>query len=95
MDSDDPAVTDERTAALRQIKKRKGFQANLVAYVVINAFMVGIWALSGGGYFWPMWTILGWGIGLTFHAWATFGERPISEAEVQNEIDRQRDRDST
>jgi len=30
--------------------------------------LVGIWAASGGGYFWPIWPILGWGIGLGCHA---------------------------
>jgi class 3 adenylate cyclase len=31
--------------------------------------LIGIWAASGGGYFWPIWPILGWGIGLGCH-WA-------------------------
>ena len=25
---------------------------------------VGIWALTGMGYFWPVWPILGWGVPL-------------------------------
>jgi hypothetical protein len=29
--------------------------------------MVVLWALSGFGYFWPMWPILGWGTGLLGH----------------------------
>src|SRR5205085_11426605 len=27
-----------------------------------------IWAAGGGGYFWPIWPILGWGIGVGCHA---------------------------
>ena len=30
--------------------------------------LIGIWAASGGGYFWPVWSLLGWGIGLGCHA---------------------------
>ncbi|MBA3437053.1 MAG: XRE family transcriptional regulator, partial [Thermoleophilaceae bacterium] len=28
------------------------------------ALLVAIWALTGEGYFWPVWPALGWGIGL-------------------------------
>jgi hypothetical protein len=34
------------------------------AYVGVCAMLVAIWALTGGGYFWPIWPILGWGIGV-------------------------------
>jgi hypothetical protein len=37
-------------------------------YAVVNLMLIGIWAASGGGYFWPVWPILGWGIGLGCHA---------------------------
>ena len=35
-----------------------------VAFVAGNLVLVAVWALSGGGYFWPIWPILGWGLGL-------------------------------
>ena len=41
-------------------------------YVVINVFLVAIWALAGGGYFWPAWVILGWGLAVVLQAMATF-----------------------
>jgi hypothetical protein len=28
------------------------------------ALLLGIWALTGMGYFWPIWPMMGWGIGL-------------------------------
>ena len=34
------------------------------AFLAVNVMLVAIWALSGGGYFWPLWPILGWGLGL-------------------------------
>ena len=42
------------------------------------------------GYFWPAWVIGCWGIGLVLHAWETFLRRPITDADVDNEIGRQR-----
>jgi hypothetical protein len=33
-----------------------------VTYLVVSALLVAIWALTGAGYFWPIWPILGWGI---------------------------------
>jgi class 3 adenylate cyclase len=45
-----------------------GFKIHLTLYLLINVFLIGIWAASGGGYFWPIWPILGWGIGVASHA---------------------------
>ena len=41
---------------------------HLAVYVVVNVMLIGIWVASGGGYFWPIWPILGWGIGVGCHA---------------------------
>ena len=34
------------------------------AYIGVCSMLVVIWALTGAGYFWPVWPILGWGIGV-------------------------------
>jgi hypothetical protein len=33
-------------------------------YVAVMLLLVAIWALTGAGYFWPIWPMLGWGVGL-------------------------------
>jgi class 3 adenylate cyclase len=43
------------------------FRIHLTVYIVVNVMLIGIWAASGGGYFWPVWPILGWGIGVGCH----------------------------
>lgn len=43
------------------------FKIHLTLYLLVNVLLVGIWAASGGGSFWPVWPILGWGIGLAAH----------------------------
>ena len=37
-------------------------------YASVNLFLIAVWAVTGGGYFWPIWVILGWGVGLACHA---------------------------
>ena len=36
----------------------------LRVYLLVNALMVAIWLMSGGGYFWPVWVIVPWGFAL-------------------------------
>ena len=52
-------------------------------YLAVSVLMLGIWlavGLGGGGwYFWPVWPIMGWGIGVASHAipiWAHGSMRP-------------------
>ena len=82
--------TAERAAARQRLQVRRDFTGHLVAFVVVNAFLIGIWAMTGAGYFWPAWVIGCWGIGLVLHAWETFLRRPITEADVDTEVGRQR-----
>ncbi len=46
----------------------KGLRAHAISYLLVMALLVAIWALTTpGGYFWPVWPMLGWGIGLASH----------------------------
>ncbi|HVV38505.1 MAG TPA: 2TM domain-containing protein [Acidimicrobiales bacterium] len=61
----------ERGERLQRVA-RTAFIVHARAYVVVNAFLVAVWALAGGGYFWPAWVILGWGLAVVLQAMATF-----------------------
>jgi len=76
-----------RDQALKQLKKKREFSADLFAYVLVNAFLVGIWAVTGSGFFWPIFPILGWGLGIFFHAWDVY-QRPPTEDQIRKEMDR-------
>jgi hypothetical protein len=48
-------------------RKRVEFRRHLVVYCIINGSLWLIWWLTGGSYPWPVWPMVGWGIGLIFH----------------------------
>ena len=83
-----PATTP-RQQARERLQTRRDFGSHLVAYIVINAFLVGAWLLTGGGYFWPAWVMAAWGAGLVLHAWEAFVRRPVTEEDVEAELRRQ------
>jgi class 3 adenylate cyclase len=43
-------------------------KTHFTIYALVNLMLIGIWAASGAGYFWPIWPMLGWGIGVAMHA---------------------------
>ncbi|HEY5652310.1 MAG TPA: 2TM domain-containing protein [Acidimicrobiia bacterium] len=77
-----------REAALHRLNARRDFRNHVAIYIIVNALLVVIWAATGAGYFWPIWPIAGWGVGLAFNAWAVYFERPITEVEIRREMER-------
>lgn len=79
--------------AARRVKNRVEFRQHLTSYLVVNGFLVALWAITSRGYFWPIWPILGWGVGLTFHALSLGWEDRPTPAQVAEEAQRLRERD--
>jgi hypothetical protein len=82
-------VADEelRQRAVQQLKKRHDFYGHLLVYTMVNAFIVLIWALTDGhGFFWPVFPIVGWGIGVVMNAWDVFGSKEYDEGKIQREM---------
>jgi hypothetical protein len=84
-----------RERALVRLRKKAEFKAHLLSYVLVNSFLVGIWAVTGAGFFWPIFPILGWAIGITFHAWDAY-RRPVpTEDQIRREMEGLRELHST
>jgi 2TM domain len=83
---------DLRNQAVERLKKKRDFKAHLLIYFLVNAFLVVIWAVSSDGddFFWPIFVIVGWGIGVVANAWDVYGRRPITEDEIRREQERLR-----
>jgi len=82
------AAAAERAEARKRLAGRRKLASDVVAYVVINAFLVFVWLITGAGYFWPGWVMAGWGILLALQAWDVFWRRPITEADIDKEVSR-------
>jgi hypothetical protein len=88
MDTPDTSP-DLRDRAVSSLKRKQAFKQSLVSYVAVNVLMVAIWALTGGGYFWPAWVMGGWGLGLAMQGYNAYGaSHGISETEVSQEMAR-------
>ena len=87
-----PASDDEalRTKARERLEAKREFSEHVVTYVVVNALILVIWAfVAGRGFFWPMFPLLGWGLGLVMHGWKVYRGEP-TEAEIDREVARLR-----
>jgi hypothetical protein len=63
---DHDLMTDRRQA-------RRDALALLATGPIVTAILLTVWAVTGGGYFWPMWPTLGMSIALLVALWRAFG----------------------
>lgn len=87
-----PATSREtvlRERAVKRLKKRRDFYGHLLVYTLVNTFLVVIWAVTdSGGFFWPIFPIVGWGIGVIMNAWDVYRVNDFSEEQIQHEMER-------
>jgi hypothetical protein len=90
--------TDEelRELAVQSLKRKRGFMKHLRSYIVVNAFLWALYVWAGiSSHEWAPWPLIvmgGWGIGLGLNAWAVYGRGsgPITEDEIQRQIQKQK-----
>lgn len=80
-----------REQALERLKKRRDFKAHALVYALVNTVVWGVWAAIGisshSWWPWPLFMTLFWGIGLVMNGWDVYWRRPITEQELQHEIE--------
>ncbi len=83
IDSPDEA----RAQAIQRLKMKRDFKGMVAGGALAIIVTVVIWALGEGGYFWPMWVMLGVAIGLVTQGWKAYGpSNRITEEDVQREM---------
>ncbi|MES2004607.1 MAG: 2TM domain-containing protein [Bacteroidota bacterium] len=78
----------QRDEELWQIAKaRASFRLSLAAYLFVNAFLIAIWFFSAGPgtYFWPIWPMIGWGLGMAFQYFHAYQGDKITSAQKEYE----------
>jgi hypothetical protein len=79
-----------RDRAVARLKKRRDFRGHLLVYLLVNTFIVVIWAVTDAhGFFWPVFPIVGWGIGVVMNAWDVYWRPRITEQAIQREMGRE------
>jgi hypothetical protein len=85
-----PAGTDsveqQRELAIKRIREKDAFRMHLLTYVLVNAMLVLIWATTGAGYFWPIWVMAVWGIGVVLNGYTAYRGNAISEEQIEQEM---------
>jgi hypothetical protein len=80
----------DHQAAIERIEAKRGFGRHVRVYVGVNFLLIAIWAITSRGYFWPIWPLLGWGVGLGMNYWSVFLRKPISDDEIRRELEKGR-----
>lgn len=85
---------EEREQALERIEERAAFRWHLLSYVLVMLLLNGIWlaTIGPGGFYWPIFPMMGWGMGLAFHGAGLYFDREPSEEEITAEVERRRGR---
>ncbi len=79
---------DAREAAIRRLGQKRALRRQLRQYLLVNLGLIVVWAVTGQGYFWPIWPIATWGLSLLIQAWSiTHPARAFSEDEIRREMD--------
>lgn len=84
-------VQDEaRKQAINRLKAKRDFKSLLGTAAIVIVVCVIIWAVSDSDYFWPIWVMLGLGIGLFFSGLRAYGPHhgAITEADIRREMDK-------
>ncbi len=79
-------TAEDRERARKRIERKRKLRGDFVAYAVINAFLIVVWAVTGAGYFWPGWVLAGWGVLLVLDAWSVYFRRPLTEEDIDREL---------
>jgi hypothetical protein len=83
--------------AEKRVEEKVGFRTHLTVYLIVNTLLFFIWlftslfAADGWIFPWFLFPLIGWGIGIAFHAWGVYGPNNSEarrEAMVQKEMER-------
>ncbi|MFX0539989.1 2TM domain-containing protein [Ornithinimicrobium sp. Y1847] len=82
----------ERERALESIEERRGFYWHALSYLLVMLLLNVIWLVTTGfgSFYWPIFPMMGWGIGVGLHAAGLFLDREPTEEEIRLETERLR-----
>lgn len=75
-----------RQRAIKRVQEKNGFKAHLVVYLLVNAMLVVVWVVVGRGFFWPIFVMGFWGIGLIMNGYAAYRGDVVTEEQIEREM---------
>lgn len=85
----------ENTKAYQEAKKkveaRLGFKVHLTVYLVVNAILITVNLINSPNNLWFIWPLIGWSIGIFWHAMGVFvfkKDSEVIEKMIQKEMDK-------
>lgn len=79
---------DARSRAIDRLSRKRALGLQAVSFAVITVVLIVIWAASDGGFFWPIFPVIGFALALAGQARGIWGDRAPSEAAIQREMGR-------
>jgi hypothetical protein len=76
-------IDDRENAAADRAQARRDALALAFAGPLVTALLLVVWAVTGAGYFWPVWPLLGMSIALLIALWRAFGPAVYQAAAVE------------
>jgi hypothetical protein len=76
----------------RQVEAKFGFYIHLSVYIAVSILLIIINLSTSAEYFWFKWPIIGWGIGVFFHALGVFassGGSTIKDRMLEKEMEKE------
>ena len=52
--------------------RRRAFRGHFVSFLAVNLFLILLNLITSPSYFWAIFPVLGWGLGLFFHWWSVY-----------------------
>ena len=81
--------------AKKRVKAKLGFYIHLAIYMFVNTAIIVINMSTSPEYFWFIWPLLGWGIGVFFHGMEVFvfsGGSSVMERMIEKEMKKEASR---
>lgn len=86
-----------RAIAKKRLKKQADFKRYLWTWLGVSVLTSAIWLItSPGEYFWPIWVVIGMGVGALFSGIDAYGKTPtvITDSDVDAEVERLKKKNS-
>ncbi|MEH1795204.1 2TM domain-containing protein [Nostoc sp.] len=63
---------EERSLHTFNTFRRRGFWTHFVSFLAVNLFLIILNFITSPSYFWAIFPVLGWGLGLFLHWWSVY-----------------------